>query len=96
MRYMRSTSDTCLCFDVRYLKLELFVDADLAGDMNSWKSTAIYVFTLGGTAISWGSNSQKIVALSTREVKYVAMIEATKGDDLVADFYEKSWVRNVI
>ena len=52
MRYLRDTSNTCLCFFVKELKLEGFVDADLAGDIDSRKSTTGFVFTLGGTAIS--------------------------------------------
>jgi len=49
------------------LKLQGYADADLAGDINSGKSTTGFVFTLGGTTISWASNLQKIVALSTTE-----------------------------
>ena len=73
MRYLRGTSDTSLCFAARDLKLEGFVDADSAGDIDSKKSTIGFVFTLGGIAISWDSNLQKIVALSTTEAKYVAL-----------------------
>ena len=36
------------------------------------------MFTLGGTAISWGSKLQKVVVLSTTKVEYVAMIERAK------------------
>jgi len=32
----------------------------------------------GGTAISWGSTLQKIVALSTTEAEYVAVSESAK------------------
>ena len=78
MRYLRGISDTCLCFGISDLKLEGFVDSDLAGDIDSRKSTTSFVFTLGGTAISWSSNLYKVVALSSTEAKYVAMIEATK------------------
>jgi ATP-binding cassette subfamily B (MDR/TAP) protein 1 len=60
------------------LKLEGFVDADLAGDVDSRKSTTGYVYTLGGTAISWSSTLQKIVALSTTEAEYVAVSESAK------------------
>ena len=52
MRYLRGTSATCLCFGSSGLKLEGFVDADLAGDIDSKKSTTGFVSTLGGTVIS--------------------------------------------
>ncbi|RVW71082.1 Retrovirus-related Pol polyprotein from transposon TNT 1-94 [Vitis vinifera] len=51
------------------LKLQGYVDADFAGDIDSRKSTTEFVFTLGGTAISWTSNLQKIVTLSTTEAE---------------------------
>ena len=78
MRYLRGTSDTCLCFGTSDLNLKGFVDANLAGDIDSRKNTTGFVFTLGGIAISWGSNLQKVVALSTTEAEYVAMTEAAK------------------
>ena len=61
-----------------YLKLKGFVNVDLAGDIDNRKNTIGIVFTLGGTTISWDSNLQKVVALSTTEAEYVAMIEAEK------------------
>ena len=60
------------------LGLQGYVDADNGGDVDSRKSTTGYVYTLGGTAISWVSKLQKIVALSSCEAEYVAVTEATK------------------
>ena len=51
----------------RYDTNRLLVDADIR------RSTIGYVYTLGGTAVSWGSQLQKIVALSTTEAEYVAI-----------------------
>ena len=42
------------------------------------KNTIGFVFTLDGTTISWVSNLQKIVTLSTIETKSVAATEAGK------------------
>ena len=39
MRYLKGSSETCLSFTAGGLKLEGFVDADLAGDVDSRKST---------------------------------------------------------
>ena len=55
-----------------------YVDADFASDIDSRKSTTGFVSILGGTAISWASNLQKIVTLSTTETEYVAATEAGK------------------
>ena len=78
MRYLRGILDTYLSFGTSDLKLKGFVNADLVGDIDSRKSTTGFVFTLGGTVISWGSNLQKVIALSTTKAEYVAMTEATK------------------
>ena len=63
------------------MKLQGYVDADFAGDIDSRKITTEFVFILGGTAISWPSNLQKIVTLSTTEVEYVAVTEA--GNEMI-------------
>ncbi|RVW80140.1 Retrovirus-related Pol polyprotein from transposon TNT 1-94 [Vitis vinifera] len=78
LRYLKGSLDTCLCFIGASLKLQGYVDADFAGDIDSRKSTTGFVFTLGGTTISWTSNLQKIVTLSTTEAEYVAATEAGK------------------
>ena len=41
------------------------------------RTTTGYVFTMGGTIVSWISKPQHVVALSTTEVEYVAAIEAS-------------------
>ena len=63
------------------MKLQGYVDVDFAGDIDSRKSTIGFVFTLGGTAILWASNLQKIVTLFTTEAEYVAATEA--GNEMI-------------
>ena len=60
------------------MKLQVYVNADFAGDIDSRKNTTGFVFTLGGTTISWASNLQKIVTLYTTEAEYIAASEAGK------------------
>jgi hypothetical protein len=53
-------------------KLLGYMDTDLAGDVDTRKSTSgIIVFFLGNNLISWLSQKQKVVALSTCEVAYI-------------------------
>ncbi|KAH9293251.1 hypothetical protein KI387_041546, partial [Taxus chinensis] len=52
--------------------------SDMAGDVDSRRSTTGYIYTVGGTAVSWISRLQKLVALSTTKVEYVAATEASK------------------
>ncbi|GKC63544.1 retrovirus-related pol polyprotein from transposon TNT 1-94 [Tanacetum coccineum] len=54
---------------------------------DSGKSTTSYVFTIGGTTISWMSRLQKSVALSTTEAKYMAISKAAK---------ELIWLKNFL
>ena len=65
----------------RYDTNKLLVDADSVGNVDIKRSTIGYVYTLGGTVVSWGSQLQKIVVLSTTEVEYVAITEASKDRD---------------
>ena len=78
LRYLRGSTDTCLYFAGASLKLQGYVDVDLAGDIDSRKNTTRFVFILSGIAISWASNLQKIVTLSTTEAEYVATTEVRK------------------
>ena len=73
----------------RYDTNRLLVDADSAGNVDIRRSTIGYVYTLGGTAVSWGSQLQKIVALSTTEAEYVATTEASKEMVWLQSFLEE-------
>eukprot|EP00253_Pinus_taeda_P005185 PITA_05185 len=59
------------------LGMEIFRDRN-NGDLDKRRSTSGYVFTLASGAISWMSNLQNIVALSTTEAKYIAASHACK------------------
>ena len=50
----------------------------MAGDKDSRRSTIGYVFTVGGTTVSWISKLQKVISLSTIEVEYVVATKASK------------------
>ncbi|WOH01606.1 hypothetical protein DCAR_0520990 [Daucus carota subsp. sativus] len=78
LRYLKGTSKLCLCYGGAKPILEGYTDADMAGDLDSRKSTSSYIFTLAGGAVSWQSKLQKCVALSTTEAEYIAMTEAGK------------------
>lgn len=64
-----------------------YVDSDYAGNIDTRKSLTGYVFTLYGTAVSWKSVLQSVVALSTTQAEYIALAEAVK---------EAMWFRGII
>lgn len=78
LRYLQGITEKCLCFRKGKLKLQGYVDANFFGEIDHMRNTTGYVFTLGGTTISQISQLQKIVVLSTTEIKHVVMIEASK------------------
>ena len=89
LRYLRGTSSTSLCFGKVNVTLQGFVDADLSGDVELSKSTSGYIYTIGGTTVSWMSMLQKCVSLSFTEAEYVAIAEAGKDMIWLADYLEE-------
>ncbi|KAE8686265.1 hypothetical protein F3Y22_tig00111070pilonHSYRG00067 [Hibiscus syriacus] len=78
LKYLQGTTNKALCFKGGDTILTGYVDADLARNVDIRRSNTGYAYTLGGTAVSWVSQLQKIVAISTTEAEYVAVIEASK------------------
>ena len=78
LRYLRGTSKVCLKFGENQTILDGYTDADMAGDVDSRKSTSGYLMIFAGGAVSWQSRLQKCVALSTTEAEYIAATEASK------------------
>ena len=53
-----------------------FSDSDFAGDTEDRKSTTGVVYFLGKNLVTWASQKQKVVALSSCEAEYVAAASA--------------------
>jgi hypothetical protein len=65
IRYLTGIATHALCFGGSNIVLQGYVDSDMVGDKYRRRSTTGYVFTLGGTTISWILKVQKVVSLST-------------------------------
>lgn len=50
-----------------------FTDCDWSGDAEDRKSTSGYIFMIGSALVSWCSNKQNFVALSSCEAEHVAV-----------------------
>jgi hypothetical protein len=59
-----------------------FNDSDLAGDVDDRKSTSGSVFLLGSSLVTWASQKQRVVALSSCEAEYIASAGAACQGDL--------------
>ncbi|KAL0366969.1 UNVERIFIED_CONTAM: Retrovirus-related Pol polyprotein from transposon TNT 1-94 [Sesamum radiatum] len=89
LRYLIKTENTGIRFSKCSdgVKLIGYVDSNYTNDRDSRRSTTSYVFTLCGACISWKSQLQNIVALSTTEAEYIATTEA---------FKEAIWLKGIL
>lgn len=78
LRYLKGTKTLGLTFSGGKADglLHGYCDADWAGDVVSRRSTTGFVFMLCGAAVSWKSQLQATVALSTAEAEYMALCAA--------------------
>jgi hypothetical protein len=75
---LKGTIDARLMFENEDGALTGYVDSDFGGDLDKRRSLTGYIFTLGECAISWKSQLQPTVALSSIEAKYMTITEAIK------------------
>ena len=69
-----------------------YSDADYAGDRDTRKSRTGSMFQMGSCTISWTSQKQTIVAMSTTEAEYVAASQTLK-DLIWLDRMRKEFIK---
>ena len=77
LRYLYTTKDKGIYFKngmdaKRKPKIDLFCDADFAGDSNSGKSTTGVIITFNGSGVLWSSKLQSCVTKNTMQAELVA------------------------
>jgi hypothetical protein len=74
LRYVAGTLEFGLCYRSNNADLNLvgYSDSDMAGDVDDRKSTSGVIFFLGGNPVTWFSQKQRVVALSSCEAEYIA------------------------
>jgi transposase InsO family protein len=78
LRYIAGTLDHGCAYSRGKGTLELtgYSDSDHAGDIDDRKSTTGVIFFLGGSPVSWQSQKQRVVAISSCEAEYMAATTA--------------------
>ena len=78
LRYLKGTKDYKLVFrKMNTLDIVGYSDSDIAGCVDSRKSTSGNIFIMAGGAISWRSFKKTLVTTSTMEAELVSCFEAT-------------------
>jgi hypothetical protein len=76
LRYIRGTLDCGILFPSadrgKECRLVAYTNSSWCGDAEDRKSTACYMFMLGGAPIAWSSKKESVVALSSCEAEYIA------------------------
>jgi hypothetical protein len=79
LRYLKGTADSVLMYGgASSPKVIGWSDSDYASDIGERRSRTGYVFMLNGAPVSWKSQRQQTVALSTAEAEYMALTAATQ------------------
>jgi hypothetical protein len=72
-RYLKGTISLSLHYKTTEEMMFGYSDADWANDLDDRRSTSGNVFIMSGGAVSWLSQKQTTVALSTAEAEYMAL-----------------------
>ena len=100
LRYLQATKNTGMLYKGESKisampKPVCYTDSDWAGDRDKRRSTGGFVVMLCGGAVSWKTQKQDIVALSTTEAEYIALTEASKEVIWMRRLLRKIETRNI-
>jgi hypothetical protein len=90
LRYLKGTKNLGIIYRAKshpssHLDIFGFSDANWAGDKNDRKSTTGYLFAIAYGPVSWTSQKQSTVALSTMEAEYMALSDTSR--EAIARFH---------
>ena len=78
-QYIRTTqSKGILCKGESEPSIDGYIDSEWGGNYFTRRSTTGYIFLIGNSSISWSLKLQKSVVVSSCEVEYMALKEASK------------------
>ncbi len=82
VKYLLGTKNECLILvknEKKNASIEVFSDADWAGDKATRKSVTGGVLKLNGSVVKWLCKKQTMVTTSTMEAEYVAASQVTQA-----------------
>lgn len=93
VKYLKGTQSHGLVFKKGRqndsIELSIYSDASFADNKEDRKSTSGFVTLLNGTAVTWKSTKQKIVALSSTEAEHIALTESVKEAKWLSHLLDK-------
>lgn len=88
LKYLKETKEYGLYYSIMKNNIvDGYSDSDYATDNDTRRSTSGYVFIKNGAAITWATQRQQSIALSTTEAEFMAACSATK---------EALWIKRLL
>nr|GEU75346.1 hypothetical protein [Tanacetum cinerariifolium] len=88
VKYLKGTTGHGVLFrSNRHLNIQMYTDADWAGDKGIRRSTSGYFSLVGGNLVTWRSKKQKVVSLSSAKAEFRGI---AKG------LAEALWIRKLV
>lgn len=86
LRYLKGSSHIGINFGGSPDPLKVYSDADFSQCPETRRSVTGYIFRMNNGSISWNSQRQHVVALSTSEAEYMAASDAARHLNWVREF----------
>ncbi|CAG7639035.1 unnamed protein product [Allacma fusca] len=90
LRYLKGTADMGITYHCSGdMELTAYTDSDYAGDKVTRKSTSGFVVMLNSSIITWSSQKQPCVSLSSTEAEYIALTSGAREIVWLRSFLEE-------
>jgi len=83
---LHGTSDLVLCYQNENLSLRGYSDVDWGDDLDEFRSTSGYVFTIGGGATSWYNRKIRLHSAVNNGSRVCCLLASYSRGDMVEEF----------
>ena len=88
LQYLKGTNNKSIYYNKRNRFIG-YSDSDFASDEKTRRSTSSFIFLLDDSPISWKSQQQRCVTLSTAEAEFVSLTECAKQSIWFKNLYKE-------